>query len=271
MKRVLVFITVLLLSANAHADRTSLTGNFIQGGLVMGTTEPDAVVFFDKMPVTVSPAGRFLFGFGRDFKATAMLKILYADGKEETRPLKIAARDYKVERVNGLPSSKVTPSTEFLARINKENAEIARIRSVETKEEWFLSGWQWPALGRVSGVYGSQRILNDIPKRPHFGLDIAAPKGTAVVASTDGMVQMAEKDLYYTGGTVMIDHGYGLVSVYSHLSRLDVMPGQFVRQGEKIGEIGATGRATGPHLDWRLNWFNERLDPELLLGSMPQN
>lgn len=271
MKRVLVFITVLLLSANAHADRTSLTGNFIQGGLVMGTTEPDAVVFFDKTPVSVSPAGRFMFGFGRDFKATAMLKIRYADGKEETRPLKIAARDYKVERVNGLPPSKVTPSTEFLARINKENAEIARIRSVETKEEWFLSGWQWPALGRVSGVYGSQRILNDIPKRPHFGLDIAAPKGTAVVASTDGMVQMAEKDLYYTGGTVMIDHGYGLVSVYSHLSRLDVTPGQFVRQGEKIGEIGATGRATGPHLDWRLNWFNERLDPELLLGSMPQN
>lgn len=271
MKFLFVFIATLCVSVNAFADRTSMTGNFIQGGLVIGVTEPDAVVFFDETPVTVTPAGRFLFGFGRDFKPTATLKIRYPDGSEEENLLNIATRDYKIERINGLPPSKVTPSPEFLARIKKENAEIARIRSIETKEEWFLSGWQWPAVGRVSGVYGSRRILNDIPKRPHFGLDIAAPEGTAVVASTDGLVQMAEKDLYYTGGTVMIDHGYGLVSVYSHLSRLDVTPGQFVRQGDKIGEIGATGRATGPHLDWRLNWFNERLDPELLLGSMPQN
>lgn len=271
MRCVFIFFAVFLLSVNAYADRTSLQGNFTQGGLIIGMTEPDAVVLFDDKRVAVAPSGRFLFGFGRDFKSTAILKIRYSDESEEERPLNIAKREYKIERINGLPPSKVTPSAEFLARIMKENGEIARIRSVETKNEWFLSGWQWPALGRVSGVYGSQRVLNDIPKRPHFGVDIAAPEGTAVVASTDGLVQMAEEDLYYTGGTVMIDHGYGLVSVYSHLSKLNVISGQFVRQGEKIGEIGATGRATGPHLDWRLNWFSERLDPELLLGAMPQN
>ncbi len=271
MIRSLVFFAVFLISLNANAERVHLTGNFTQGGLIMGETEPDATVLFDGKQVTVAPSGRFLFGFGRDFKPTATLNIRYADGREDENILNITKREYSIERINGLPPSKVTPSAEFLARIKKENAEIARIRSIETKEEWFLSGWQWPVIGRVSGVYGSQRILNDIPKRPHFGLDIAAPTGTPVVASTEGVVQMAETDLYYTGGTIMIDHGYGLVSVYSHLSKLDVEAGQFVRQGEKIGEVGATGRATGPHLDWRLNWFGERLDPELLLGAMPQN
>ncbi|MEX0582684.1 MAG: M23 family metallopeptidase [Sneathiella sp.] len=269
MMRLGFFLGAFLLSLNALADRVTLTGNFTQGGLVMGLTEPGAHVFFDEKPVTVSPEGRFLFGFGRDFKDSSVLKITYPDGAEETKTINIAKREYKVERVNGLPPSKVTPSPEFLARIKKENAKIAKIRAIETPEEWFLSGWQWPAQGRVSGVYGSQRVLNDIPKRPHFGLDIAAPVGTPVVASTDGQVRMAEADLFYTGGTVMIDHGYGLISVYSHLSKIDVTVDQFVRQGEKIGEIGATGRATGPHLDWRLNWFGERLDPELLLGPMP--
>jgi murein DD-endopeptidase MepM/ murein hydrolase activator NlpD len=271
MTRLFVFLVLVFLSVNAYAERTSLSGNFTQGGLVMGLTEPNAVVQLDGKEVTVAPSGRFLFGFGRDFKPAATLTIRYADGTEEMRELAISKRQYQIERISGLPPAKVTPSPEFLARIKKENAEIARIRSIKTEKEWFLSGWQWPVAGRVSGVYGSQRVLNDIPKRPHFGVDIAAPKGTPVVASTDGLVQMAEPDLYYTGGTVMIDHGYGLVSVYSHLSTLNVTPGQFVRQGEKIGEVGSTGRSTGPHLDWRLNWFKERLDPELLLGAMPQN
>ncbi|WP_339633875.1 M23 family metallopeptidase [uncultured Sneathiella sp.] len=269
MIRLSLFLVAFLFSLNALADRVTLTGNFTQGGLVIGQTEPGAKVVLDGEPVTVSSEGRFLFGFGRDFKDSAVLDISYPDGQNETKTLSVTKRDYQIERVDGLPPSKVTPSPEFLARIRKENAEIARIRALETPENWFLSGWQWPAKGRVSGVYGSQRVLNDIPKRPHFGLDIAAPVGTSVVASTDGMVRMAEADLFYTGGTVMIDHGYGLVSVYSHLSKIDVVVDQFVRQGEKIGEIGATGRATGPHLDWRLNWLEERLDPELLLGPMP--
>lgn len=269
--RYFVFIYTLFFAINAFAERTTLTGDMTQGGLVTGITDPAAKVYFEGRPVSVSAGGRFVFGFGRDFKPSASLEIVYPDGTEESHSLVISKREYQIERVDGLPPSKVTPSPEALARIKKENAEIARIRGIETPEEWFLSGWQWPAKGRISGVYGSQRILNDVPKRPHFGLDIAAPVGTPVIASTDGMVRMAEPDLFYTGGTVMIDHGYGLVSVYSHLSKIDVKAGEFIRQGTKLGEIGATGRASGPHLDWRLNWFNERLDPELLLRTAPSN
>jgi len=269
MMRLLLVVWLILLSPMVMAADVTLEGKLIQGGLVLGQTDPAAKVFFEGKEIRVSSAGRFVFGFGRDFKNAARLVIHSPDGRQEVRELKIAKRDYKTERLTGLPPSKVTPSAEFLKRIRAENGEIARIRAIDSEEEWFLSGWQWPALGRVSGVYGSQRILNDIPKRPHFGLDVAAPVGTAVVASTDGMVRMVEPDLFYTGGTVMIDHGHGLVSVYSHLSHLDVKAGQFVQQGTKIGEVGKTGRATGPHLDWRLNWFKERLDPELLLGPMP--
>jgi murein DD-endopeptidase MepM/ murein hydrolase activator NlpD len=269
MIRYIVFLCLFAITWNAAATEVTLKGNLIQGGLMFGHTDADALVFLDDTPVRVAPTGRFVFGFGRDFKDKAMLRIVGKDGTQKVWNLTIKKRSYNVERLEGLPPSKVTPSEEFLARIRKENGEIAKIRSFDTQEEWYLSGWQWPAEGRISGVYGSQRILNDIPKRPHFGLDVAAPVGTPVVASTDGMIRMAETDLFYTGGTVMIDHGHGLVSVYSHLSKLDVEVGQFVKQGTKIGEIGKTGRATGPHLDWRLNWFKERLDPQLLLDKKP--
>jgi|TARA_R110002094_G_scaffold43505_3_gene55579 murein DD-endopeptidase MepM/ murein hydrolase activator NlpD len=268
MRFCLLFI-FLFISTPAFAETTILSGDMTQGGLVMGTTDPGATLYLDGKLLTVAPSGRFVFGFGRDSKPTAILKILYKNGESEDRLLEVSQREYPIERVDGLATDKVTPSPEALARINAENAEIARIRSIETGEEWYLSGWQWPAKGRVSGVYGSQRVLNGIPKRPHFGLDIAASEGTEVLASTDGTVRMAEADLYYTGGTVMIDHGYGLISVYSHLSALAVKEGQFVQKGEKIGEVGSTGRSTGAHLDWRLNWFDTRLDPQLLLEGSP--
>ncbi|USG62147.1 M23 family metallopeptidase [Sneathiella marina] len=266
-----LLIGILIFPALAWSSPMELEGNFKQGGLIFGKTDPKANVIFEGKPVRVAKSGRFVFGFGRDFKDTATLIVELPTGEMERRVLRIEKRNYPTERLTGLPPSKVTPSEKFLKRIRKENGEIARLRAIDTEEEWYLSGWQWPAVGRVSGVYGSQRILNDIPKRPHFGLDVAAPVGTPILASTDGMVAMVEEDLFYTGGTVMIDHGHGLVSVYSHLSKLDVAPGEFVTQGTKIGEMGKTGRATGPHLDWRLNWFKERLDPELLLGPMPKN
>lgn len=268
MIRILTFL-LCLLPLSIQAGELKLVGNFVQGGLVRGQTEPTAVIDFEGRKIKPSKSGIFVFGFGRDFKETATLHIRFKDGTEKVETLKIAKRSYNTERVDGLPQSKVTPSEKFLKRIRRENGEIARIRSIDTREEWFLSGWKWPALGRISGVYGSQRVLNGIPKRPHFGLDVAGPVGTPIFASTDGLVRMVEKDLYYTGGTIMIDHGHGLVSVYSHLSKLHVKAGEFVEQGIRIGEIGATGRASGPHLDWRLNWFKERLDPELLMPPMP--
>ncbi|WP_219821661.1 M23 family metallopeptidase [Sneathiella aquimaris] len=247
------------------AGELELKGAFTQGGLILGKTAPGASISLNGKEIRVSDTGEFVFGFGRDHKAEALLEVKRPDGTITKKRLKISKRQYKTERINGLPPSKVTPSEQFLKRIRRENGEIAKIRAIDTDEKWFLTGWKWPASGRISGVFGSQRVLNDIPKRPHYGLDIAAPVGTPVFSSTDGLVRLSEQDLYYTGGTVMIDHGYGLVSVYSHLSKLSVKAGQFVKQGEKIGEIGATGRASGPHLDWRLNWFKERLDPQLLL------
>ncbi len=269
MKILVSFCLSLLINMSvATAEKISFSGQFTQGGLVFGKTEPGAEIYLEGAPVRVGKNGQFLFGFGRDFKSEAELKIRYANGIEQTKKLQITKRKYAIERIDGLPPSKVTPSAEFIERIRKENAEIARIRAMDTDENWFESGWIWPTKGRVSGVFGSQRVLNGVPKRPHFGIDVAAALGTDVVASTDGLIRMAEEDLYYTGGTIMIDHGFGLVSVYSHLSKLSVEVGQFVKQGDKIGEVGSTGRSTGPHLDWRLNWFKERLDPELLLPAM---
>lgn len=269
--RVVLFLIILFIAAPAFAGRTELSGALTQGGLIVGQTEPGAMIYLDEQPLTVAPSGRFLFGFGRDAAPTAVLRIVYPDGAVEARVLEVAQRDYQTERIDGLPPVKVTPDPALEARIAAENAKIARIRSMETAEEWYLSGWRWPVAGRISGVYGSQRILNGEPRRPHFGVDIAAPTGTPVIASTDGIVRLAEPDLYYTGGTVMIDHGYGLTSVYSHLSAISVTVGQRVRQGEKIGEVGSTGRSTGPHLDWRLNWRDIRLDPALLAVQSPES
>lgn len=268
--RFLVLLFVFCLATPAMAERTTLAGNMTQGGLVTGMTEPGATLTLDERPLDVAPSGRFLFGFGRDASPTAVLKISYPDGGVEERLLEVSQRAYETQRIDGLPPAKVTPDPALHERIAAENAQIARIRTIKTAEEWYLSGWRWPAEGRVSGVYGSQRILNGIPKRPHFGVDIAAPEGDPVRASTDGVIRLAEPDLYYTGGTVMIDHGYGLISVYSHLSAVTAKVGELVRQGDKIGEVGSTGRSTGAHLDWRLNWFEVRLDPQLLVENLPE-
>ncbi|MBL4665820.1 MAG: M23 family metallopeptidase [Sneathiella sp.] len=269
-----IFLWIIPLTAHANkiqdSDALKLSGSFTQGGLVFGQTLRGASVALDGRQIRVSNLGHFVLGFGRDHQVDALLTVGLPGGQKITRSISVEAREYKTEKIGGLPPSKVTPSAKFLKRIRKENGKIAEIRSLDTAQNWYRSGWEWPAIGRISGVFGSQRILNGIPKRPHYGLDVAAPVGTSVFASTDGIIRMSETDLYYTGGTVMIDHGYGLVSVYSHLSKLSVNVGDFVKQGMKIGEIGATGRASGPHLDWRLNWFKERLDPELLLGPMPK-
>ncbi len=214
--------------------------------------------------IRISPDGIFVFGFGRDYDDPVTLTV-----NGQTSSLDVAARKYNIQRIDGLPPKMVTPPESTLKRIRRENAEIARIRALDTPGTWFAQDWIWPSQGIVSGVYGSQRVLNGKPRRPHFGIDIAVPTGTPVAAPTDAIVRMAEPDLYFTGGTVMLDHGHGVTSVYSHLSKIGVEVGQKVLQGEKIAEVGSTGRSTGPHLDWRVNWFRERLDPALLAGPMP--
>lgn len=267
----LVLALAALGVARAADSALSLSGARAQGGLLLGETLPGARVFLDDTPILVSPEGRFLVGFGREAAPQALLRIALPDGRELREPLEIAQRDYRIQRIDGLPQSMVTPPEEILKRIADDNAKVAAARAVELTETLYASGFVWPALGPISGVYGSQRILNGEPRQPHYGVDVAAPRGTPVVAPADGVVTLAERDLYYTGGTIILDHGYRLSSTLMHLDSVTVEVGQRVKQGEQLGTLGATGRATGPHLDWRMNWFEERIDPELLVGPMPES
>ncbi len=259
-----------LSSGLARADAVRLEGKFIQGGVIFGQATPGARIVLNGREIRVTPGGRFVFGFGRDAPETAELEITLPGGTRDLRRLRIEQRTYKTQKIEGLPPKMVTPPEKTLARIAKENQAIAAARAVDRPEALFESGFIWPARGPISGVFGSQRILNGKPRRPHYGLDIAGPAGTPVLAPADGAVAIAAKDMYYTGGTVVLDHGHGLTSVYSHLKDVTVKQGQILRQGDVLGTIGATGRATGAHLDWRINWFKERLDPAYFVPPMPQ-
>ncbi len=257
-----------VLVSQAHAAALLLDGPFVQGGLIRGLAEPGAVVTLDGKAVRVSEDGRFVFGFGRDHAEPALLRVRYVDGSEAQQRIEVARRDYRIQRIDGLPPRMVTPSEADLALIRKNNAEIAAARANDTAETWFAQDFIWPAEGPISGVYGSQRILNGEPRRPHYGVDIAGPVGTPVVAPAAGRVTLAATDHYYTGGTIILDHGHGVTSAFLHMDTVTVRVGDSLRQGDAMGTIGATGRATGPHLDWRINWFNVRIDPETVVGPM---
>lgn len=273
MRHWLAALLLLVAGHAAHAAEPNqapagLTwqGDFSQGGLVTGmAAERGILIKLNDRVVPVAKNGRFVFGFGRDEPAGATLTVTRDGGRGELVMLRIAPQSYDIQRIDGLPPAQVTPPAAVLERIKRENAMIAAVRQRNTALQDFLQGWVWPAQGPVSGVYGSQRILNGEPRTPHYGLDIAAPTGSPVVAPAAGEVVLAEKDIYFTGGTIIIDHGMGINSAFSHLHALNVKVGQHVKQGEQIGTVGATGRATGPHLDWRVNWFDVRLDPQRLL------
>jgi hypothetical protein len=246
-----------------------LEGRFTQGGLILGMAPPGAGIMLGERPVPVAADGRFVIGFGRDHGPEASLSVTLPDGQSESLALAIVRRDYAIQRIDGLPQAQVTPPPELLVRIRADNALIAEARGFETPETWFADGFAWPVIGPISGVYGSQRILNGEPRRPHYGVDMAAPTGTIVAAPAAGIVRLAEDDLYFTGGTVVLDHGYGVTSAFLHMSEVLAVPGQFVAQGDAIGRVGATGRVTGAHLDWRINWGATRIDPQLLVPPMP--
>jgi murein DD-endopeptidase MepM/ murein hydrolase activator NlpD len=264
-------LVVLVWSGIALAQPLQLEGDFVQGGLVHGRVPPGSEVRFAGRPLRLDAAGRFLLGFGRDEASGAALSVRYPDGGEELRRLEIARHPYEIERIDGLPPEKVSPSAEELARIRAEAQLIGAAQQRDSGAPGVAGKFVWPVTGRISGVYGSQRILNGEPRRPHRGVDIAAPAGTPVGAMADGVVSLAVPAMYFTGGTVMIDHGYGLHSIYAHLSEVAVEVGQPVRRGAAIGRVGATGRATGPHLHWGVFWFDRALDPALLVGPMPDS
>lgn len=242
----------------------------VQGALVQGVVGAGARVEIDGKPLRVDArSGRFVFGVGRDQTASMRLTATYPDGRIEIRELPVMTRAYDIERIDGLPPRKVTPDPRDLERIRREARLIGAARARDSAGSLFEAGFRWPVTGRISGRYGNQRILNGKPRRPHLGVDVAAPRGTPVAASAPGEVVLAEDGLFYTGGTIVIDHGHGVTTIYSHLDSVAVNIGQRVADGELIGAVGSTGRSTGPHLDWRINWFDVRLDPELIAGPMP--
>ncbi len=272
MNRVTRFVLVAALMSAAGgvgAAELRLDGRSIQGGLIVGQAAPGARVAVDGRAVRVAPDGKFLIGFGREAGPSAMLTVTWPDGTLERRTLNIAPRTYDIQRIDGLPDRQVTPSPEDLVRIQQDSARIAAARQRDTAEPLFVSGFAWPASGVISGVYGSQRILNGHPRQPHFGVDIAAPSGTPVAAPADAIVAMIDEAMFFTGKTVMLDHGHGLTSVFAHLSEIAVGDGERVGKGQIVGRLGATGRVTGAHLHWGMALFGVQLDPALLLPPMP--
>jgi len=263
----LILILAVLLATPAQAELV-LKGDATQGGLVIGQTHPDSSVELDGRVVRVSPKGAFVIGFGRDAQSESRLVITDSNGLRKIRTITVRTRDFDIQRIDGLPQEKVTPPEAVLARIREEGARVAAARSHDDPRTDFIDGFIWPLEGRITGVYGSQRILNGEPRNPHFGVDVAAPVGTPVVAPADAIVSFADPDLYFSGGTLIMDHGHGLSSTFIHLSEILVEEGQRVRQADVVATVGMTGRATGPHLDWRVNLFDTRLDPQRLPEPM---
>ncbi|MDX1805069.1 MAG: M23 family metallopeptidase [Alcanivorax sp.] len=248
----------------------SLTGQRTQGALLRGQVAPGVSVFLDGQRVRTTDKGYFAIGFGRDAGLHPRL-LLRRGGQAQQVPLVLAPRQYPVQRVNGVPERTVEPPPPaLLARIQREVAEVKAARDTRSSLTAFMETFRWPLVGPVTGVYGSQRVYNGKPGRPHFGVDVAQPVGTLVVAPADGRVTLVQPDNFYSGGTLIIDHGYGVSSTMIHLSKVLVKVGQKVLQGQAVARVGQSGRATGPHLDWRLNWYQQRLDPQTIVPTMRQ-
>ena len=259
----LFFLIIFLISA--HSNALEFEGKFLQGHYIVGITNPSAKIIIDKKEVKVSNDGYFVFGIDRDRKFDLTITKIQ-NGKKEKIIKKVLKRKYNIQRIDGLEESKVTPPESVYKRIKDENNKIGKARSINSDLPFFKNQFIMPVEGIISGVYGSQRILNGKPKWPHYGIDIAAKQGTMIKSSGSGTVTMAEDDLYYTGGTIIMDHGHGISTIYSHLENVMVSVGDKINQGDIIGTVGSTGRSTGPHLDFRVNWFQTRLDPMSILN-----
>jgi murein DD-endopeptidase MepM/ murein hydrolase activator NlpD len=258
------FFLALLILTTSQVKAVEFQGKFIQGHFILGKTDPNAKIIVGKKEVKVSKDGFFVFGIDRDRKFDlTFTKIL--DDKKSKITKKVLKRKYNIQRIDGLEESKVTPPESVYKRIKKENNAIGEARAINSNLNFFKDKFIMPVEGIISGVYGSQRILNGKPKWPHYGIDIAAKQGTMIKSSGTGVVTMAEDDLYYTGGTIIMDHGHGISTIYSHLENTLVSVGDQINQGDVIGTVGSTGRSTGPHLDFRINWFQTRLDPMSVL------
>jgi murein DD-endopeptidase MepM/ murein hydrolase activator NlpD len=247
-------------AAPSKDGRLAVKGTLEQGSLALGYAEAGATVTVDGQKMRLSPDGVFAFGFSYDQTEPSVVAVTWNDGTVETQSFTPTVRQYEIQRVNGLPQNTVTPPPDVLARIKKEAENIYLARRRDTVGEDFLSGFDWPAAGIESGVFGSQRVDNGVPMTPHFGVDMAAPTGTPIHAPAAGTVTISD-DYYLDGGFTLIDHGQGVSTCYLHQSKRLTAVGDVVKRGQLIGRIGQTGRATGPHLHWAMNWFEVKLDP----------
>ncbi len=263
-----VYAVVLTFMSQFAVADVSFEGKFEQGALIRAKAPAGTRVSLNGEAIKVTADGHFAFGFERDAKLKQQLTLVYPDGLSEVKPLSVAKREYDIQHVKGISNKIMKPDPVAQERAAKDTAQVKAARGTFSDQTAFLQSFIWPLTGRISGVYGSQRIYNDVPGNPHFGVDVAAKTGTVVVAPADGVISLSVPDMFYSGGTMVIDHGYGVSSSFLHLSKLYVSQGQQVKQGQALAEVGATGRANGPHLDWRLNWFQMRLDPSTIVPPM---
>ena len=264
----------LLFAVTGHAAEINgaklLRGAAIEGGLIIARATTGTIVTVDDEIIPTTPDGLFIVGFHRDSDQPVAITITQPDGTSQLTVLTPEQRDYDIQRIDGLQQNMVTPPDSVFARIKSDQAAVAAARQKAATSGDFWQGIDWPVTGGISGVFGSQRILNGKPRQPHYGIDIAAPRGTPVQAPASGLVTLV-KDLYFSGWTVIINHGLGLNSTFLHMDHVLISPGDSVARGDIIGTVGSTGRSTGPHLDWRLDWQGRRIDASLVAGPMPQS
>ncbi len=258
------YLLFLIFSSNVYA--IEFKGDFKQGSFILGKISPDTKISIDDRNIRVSKDGYFAFGLDRDRKNDVIIKI-EKNGESKKIVKKVFKRKYKIQRIDGLPSKQVTPPPEVYERIKKDNILIGKARLIDTAYVFFKDKFIYPIDKYIiTGVYGSQRILNGKPRRPHYGIDFHAPEGTPVKAMMDGEITLVANDMYFTGGTIIFDHGHGISTLYMHMKDINVKVGQKIKKGQIVGTLGQSGRATGPHLDIRLNWFEVKLDPATILN-----
>ena len=271
IQRTIMIAIMVITTLPWHANAIEVVrGKPIQGGMVIVKTAPGFSMTADGEPLMVTKDGFAVIGFHRDDTDKIVLESFSNGAPAKSLSIIPDQRHYKEQRINGLPKKMVTPPEDVLARIKRDRDVVGKARMHKTTIPAFLDAFDWPVHGIITGVYGSRRILNNEPRAPHYGIDIAAPTGTSVMAPQSGVIRMVE-DLYYTGWTIIIDHGHGISSTFLHLDKTTVNVGDTIQKGDVIGTVGSTGRSTGPHLDWRVNWFSKRLDPSLLVGPMPKS
>ena len=263
------FNCTAFLYAKVFSSILNIEGAFIQGSILFGKTKPNSKIFFNDKKIFVNNEGDFLLGISRDEKKENLL-ILEIGNKVEKYNINIIPRKYKIQKIDGLPKNKVTPNQKELKRIKKESKLINKYKNIFLDKTLYKSGFVWPVEGKITGEYGSQRILNGQPRRPHFGTDIVAPLGSRIIAPSDAIVVFTFEDTFFNGKMIILNHGLGLNSIYSHLNKIYVREGDKIKQGDLLAEVGSTGRVTGPHLHWGISIFNTAIDPEKLIQNQPK-